>query len=261
MKRFSQRLMRIPRMRRTACRVCQATRFHWLPDATTAVGLPDLDSRPGGPARQAILKRIRRCRSCGYCAPVLSDGDDVVVRVVRSPEYQRVHRIPTFPRLAQKWMCWSTIQEESDEFSAAGWSSLRAAWVCDDRLLPVPAKSARDRSIRLFERARDVSQSFGSAAASEAALLADLLRRSGNFENAAEVAGSATPDDGTLATILAAQRLWSVRRDAGCYTLTDAVRDVAQSTCGSEYARTNGRAAGASQREPAGVNNLSGTHT
>ena len=215
-----------PRKRRAACRVCQATGFPRSPEATTAVGLPDLDSRPAGPARKAVLQTIRRCRSCGYCASVLSDGDEVTVRVVRSQEYQRLLKSRTYPKLAQRWMCWSWIQEASDQFSAAGWSSLRGAWVCDDRRLSALAVRARDRSIRLFEQARDAEQVFGTTAASEAALLADLLRRCGKFKDAAALARSETPDDEMIAVILSAQQLWSARRDPECYTLADATRDT-----------------------------------
>jgi hypothetical protein len=216
-------------MRRAACRVCHATRFVWPPDATTSVGLPDLDSRPGGPARKAILHAIRMCHSCGYCGSVLSDGDEVTVRVVRSSDYQRLLKSRTFPRLAQKWMCWSTIQEASSQFSGAGWSSLRAAWVCDDRRLREPGLRARNRSIRQFEQARAANQTFGTTSASEAALLADLHRRCGQFESATVLAESEQPDDETIAVILQAQQIWSARHDMSCYTLANAARETSRS--------------------------------
>ncbi len=119
----------------TTCAVCgEACRFTIPPEAAGSVGSRDLDTRPPAepPLRSTIYAWVKRCPSCGYCAPDPGKAPEGAADVVKLPRYRWQLDARKFPGIANTFLCWSIIQEDLGFPAQAAWASLHAAWVCDD---------------------------------------------------------------------------------------------------------------------------------
>jgi uncharacterized protein (DUF2225 family) len=166
------------------CAVCGNVSDHIEVISTKALGSSDLDARPPEPERSTIAYWIQRCPSCGYCAPDIAKGDKEMSNIIESDMYKQQLRDTRFPELANSFLCWSMIQEEVAQYKIAGWTSVKAAWACDDEQNDDAARVCRDRAIILLDTARKKGQWFAGNAGTEEAVIVDLLRRSGQLDAA-----------------------------------------------------------------------------
>lgn len=132
----------------------------------------------------------------------------------------------SYPELANKFLCQSIIEGAAKDYSRAGWSALRAAWACDDAGKAQAATNSRIEVIRLFQLARKKGQSFAENPAVEDAILADILRRSGKFEqvlNACQEGLAKHPAD-VVKAVLNFQKKPALKKNRRCYKIADAVK-------------------------------------
>lgn len=125
---------------------------------------------------------IQRCPECGYAAYDLSEPAGAVATFVRSAAYQSMRANESVPELASTYLCRALIEERAGAPADAGWAALSAAWACDDEASIEAAMYCRERAIELFRSAGASGARFASEAAAEHAILADLLRRTGRFD-------------------------------------------------------------------------------
>ncbi|MBS3921175.1 MAG: DUF2225 domain-containing protein [Deltaproteobacteria bacterium] len=167
------------------CALCGNLSTHEAIISTNTLGWPDLDTRPSEMARSTINAWIQMCPSCGFCAPDISEEVAKAAKVVQGNVYREQLENPDYPKLANSFLCWSLIQEISEQFSDAGWASVHAAWACDDRGSIKSGQLCRMRAAHLFLRAREKGQKFAKGVGTEEALiLTDILRRADRFEEA-----------------------------------------------------------------------------
>ncbi len=141
------------RFERAICAVCgEPCRFSALPPSS-AVGSRDLDTRPPGTLRSTIYAWVRRCPSCGYCAPDISKALLGEAEVVRLPRYRKQLNARRFPQLADTFLCWSLLQEEAGALAKAARAGIHTAWVCDDLGADAAARLCRMRAADLLRRA------------------------------------------------------------------------------------------------------------
>jgi hypothetical protein len=172
----------------TTCAVCgEACRFT-IPEAAGSVGSRDLDTRPAEPLRSTIYAWVKRCPSCGYCAPDPGKAPEGAADVVKLPRYRWQLDARKFPGIANTFLCWSIIQEDLSAPARAAWAALHAAWACDDEEADVPARICRRRAADLLRRAWDQDERLAPRAWADEALLVDMLRRAGRFREARTVA-------------------------------------------------------------------------
>ncbi|WP_238320427.1 DUF2225 domain-containing protein [Methanoculleus bourgensis] len=165
----------------TTCAICgEACRFT-IPEAVASIGSRDLDTRPAEPLRSTIYAWVKRCPSCGYCAPDLGKAPEGAADVVKLPRYREQLDARRYPGVANTFLCWSLIQEDLGAPAQAAWASLHAAWVCDDEGNDVPARICRKRAADLLRRAWEQGERLASQAGADEALLVDLLRRAGRL--------------------------------------------------------------------------------
>jgi hypothetical protein len=189
----------------TECSLCGTRSKQRLIGSIQTLGLPDLDTRPAELARSALPFGVQRCPACGYCARDISLEYPEAERVVRSPAYEKILRKRTVSEKARQFLAWASIQEANGEYGGAGWSSLHAAWACDDA---EKAKGAAEcRKLALERLNRQLAQLGHITGLDEPSLvrlvLADLCRRIGQFDQATRWAR-----DGQ-------ERIWARRPDAG----------------------------------------------
>lgn len=171
----------------TTCAVCgEACRFT-IPEAASSVGSRDLDTRPAEPLRSTIYAWVKRCPSCGYCAPDPGKAPEGAADVVKLPRYRWQLDARKFPKITNTFLCWSMIQEDLGLPARAAWASLHAAWVCDDEGEDVPARICRKRAADLLRRAWEKGERLADREGTDEAVLADLLRRAGRFREARTV--------------------------------------------------------------------------
>ena len=215
------------------CFVCGSTNSYAAIASTNRAGSPDLDTRPPEKMRSTLSFWIRRCARCGYCAPDTSRGPlkpEAIRGIVDSDVYRRQENDASFPALANRFLCWSMVQEASGNYPEAGWTALHAAWTCDDAEAVDAARDCRRRAIALLRIAQATGMEFSQNPSNEAAILADLLRRSSLFDEVLEACkeGLAANPSQVVRKVLLFQIELAGRQDSRRYTVTDAVISVTQ---------------------------------
>ena len=197
-----------------ACGVCGAPARPPF-RAPAAELAPDLDHRPGEPARSTLPRWVATCRRCGGSGPDLATLPAAAGDVVRSKDYQALR----VPGPAAPLLRWALICERTGDPARAAEATLHAAWALDDA--GQDAADLRRRAAALFGEP-DGPQ--------DALRLIDVLRRAGDFDAAA--ARAAALDgmvlDENSAAILAFQRDCIVAADSARHMISSALRPPAR---------------------------------
>lgn len=205
------------------CSVCGTTSEHAIFQSSNQHGA-DLDTRPGEMMRSTMYVWIQPCPSCGYCAPDISMEIAQAKQIIGSTKYGEQVKNESYPELANHFLCWAIIQEETGNYPEAGWGALHAAWACDDAGMNNSAHACRLRAIQLFQQAKKRKMPFAQDAGVEEAILADLLRRTGQFGLVKKVCseGLGKKPNARVKQMLNFQIVLAVRHDEKCYTVDDA---------------------------------------
>ncbi|HOB18050.1 MAG TPA: hypothetical protein PKK74_05080 [Candidatus Methanoculleus thermohydrogenotrophicum] len=208
------------------CAVCGETCRFSIPEAVVSIGSRDLDTRPAEPLRSTIYAWVKRCPSCGYCAPNPGKAQEGAAEVVKLPRYREQLDSRKFPRVANTFLCWSIIQEDLGAQAQAAWASLHAAWACDDEGDDVPARICRKRAVNLMRRAWEQGERLAPQAGADEALLVDLLRRAGRFREARAVAKEVIEQNPhpLITEIMRFQIRLVAASDRGAHTVAEARR-------------------------------------
>jgi hypothetical protein len=172
---------------------------------------PDLDLRPGEPARSTLSRWVATCPHCQAAAPDLAVLSPQLRSTVESDAYRQLETAG--PPYALPFLRWAALSQASDAW-------LQAAWAADD---------AGD-SARAIAWRRAAATAWGASDDPANALpLIDILRRAGDFGAAAASAdrlAAARPDD-NAAAIVAFQRARIDAGDTGRHLLSSALRPPA----------------------------------
>lgn len=195
--------------------------------STSTFGAPDLDLRPAEIARSALFVQVQECPGCGYCAGHLAEAPENVAQFLEAPRYIDVRADTTPCALARRFLLASFVRDAAGDPADAGWFAVRAAWACDDDVDPPGASTYRARAADLFRESSELGRRFAQDAGTEAAVLADLLRRSGQFREAREVCERALPDCvGLVGSVLSFQAVLARDEDDRAYTVADAENGI-----------------------------------
>ncbi len=201
-------------MSEPACSVCGAPARPPF-RAPTAELAPDLDHRPGEPARSTLPQWIATCRRCGASGPDLEKLPAGAGAVVRSDEYGALRQ----PGPAMPFLRWALICRRTGDPMGAAEATLHAAWALDDA----------DKDSADLRRA--AVELFGKPDGPEDTLrLVDILRRAGEFARAADCAAALDEMalDENSAAILAFQLKRIVAADSGRHMISSALRPPAR---------------------------------
>jgi hypothetical protein len=205
------------------CAVCGELTQVMVMDSTSTFGPPDLDLRPAEIARSSIFAWIQQCSSCGYCAPTLDEATPSAREVVNSDAYRAQLADEDLPALARSFLCSSMVFEEQGDEAAAAQNAIEAAWVCDDKDLSGAATQCRLRAVELLRGSEAEGDAY-SDPSTKYAVIVDLLRHAGRFEDAVAQADAALADaEGEVAVVLAFSRSLALAGDPGSYTVGDAM--------------------------------------
>jgi hypothetical protein len=185
---------------------------------------PDLDLRPGEPARSTLAEWIRVCPGCGAAAPDLTKLPEGAERVVASAAYTGCPGSGG----TKPFRRWALLHPED-----AADSLLQAAWAADDADLFDEATTLRLEAAALWADTTDPSQ---------ACRRLDALRRAGAFDEASRYTAdvSAMQRDEVTEAVIAFQRARIAARDSGRYLMSAALRPPAHAPHVSHGKRTRG---------------------
>lgn len=191
-------------------------------------GAPDLDLRPGEPARSTLSDWVQSCTGCGAAADDLTALPGAARPVVDSPAYREVAL--SEPTYAGGFLRWAMILRESGDRRGAAEATLQAAWAADDAADSTHAARWRAEAAFLWGEPADVETALRRI---------DVLRRAGEF-GAASAAAERLGDRGldeTSSAVLAFQRGRIAVRDIGRHLISSAVRPPAHRPHVSQRAR------------------------
>jgi hypothetical protein len=163
------------------CGRCGKNSAHTMLSGAIPSGVPDLDMRPAEPARSTLFAWLQYCPNCGYCAPDISQAPRNAA-ALSSAAYQAALHRPDFPEVARWFLAYAVSCSPVSPLDAAH-AFLHTAWVCDDHRLDREAAVARQLSASWFLKCKPFPTD--EAGLANAAVLVDVLRRCGRFEEAA----------------------------------------------------------------------------
>lgn len=181
--------------------------------STSSFGSDTLEAQRGGHAGWALTRTVQECENCGYCSPDISELPGDIDRA-SAPRTE----LPIPKSWADRWLAWSEVAETAGELSEAGWAALHGAWAADPADSGEGARSLRIRAARLFQECRRRGHAYGRDRTFEISLVANILRRAGEFERAveilAELDSTETPESAFILNRIEVE-------DDRCYTLED----------------------------------------
>jgi hypothetical protein len=170
------------------CCVCGKKSSHTIIGSTNSFGSADLDTRPPEMQRSTIYYSIQRCTSCGYCSSDISKCDENSETLVRSSKYQGIVKDISLPMVASSFLAKSYENEKNKQYVDAAWDLIHAAWICDDEQNNEAAKNCRKKAVAIIDKASSQTKKIADQAGASELITIDLMRRSGMFESALELA-------------------------------------------------------------------------
>ncbi len=185
---------------------------------------PDFDTRPGEPLRSTLAQWVQQCTGCGYAADDIARASEDVAAVVQSAAYAAYLQDESIPPLARRFLCYALILEKLHQAADAGWSALHGAWACDDAGATDAASRCRARALELWQRGKQLGQLFCDDMGSEFALVTDVYRRLGEFEQATVACAEGLDLDDlppAIEAILRRQQVLIQRRDREAHSMRE----------------------------------------
>lgn len=180
---------------------------------------PDLDFRPGEPARSTLRRWVTECSGCGAVAPDLTAIRDADAAVVRDDaEYAALR--DQAPSFARGFLLWALLCQRRGDIWGAAEALLQAAWAADDAEEAEWAQTWRLQAAALWPRSEEVQPRL---------CLIDIYRRAGAFDQAEAVAEilSREPLDDSSAAIVRFQRRLIAQQETGRQLISSALRPPA----------------------------------
>lgn len=175
---------------------------------------PDLDMRPGEPARSTLRDWVSVCAGCGAAAPDLAALPGAARGVVESQAYRGLSVSALEETLP--FRRWALICAGSGDRETQAEALLQAAWAADDAAAMTEAARLREEVAALWDGTLDVALGLRRL---------DVLRRAGLFEAAdawAEAMLAAGMDEAARA-VISFQRARIAARDIGRHLISSAL--------------------------------------
>ncbi len=175
---------------------------------------PDLDMRPGEPARSTLADWMQTCRRCGAAAPDLTVLPASAREVVESEAYKAL----TIGVLEETlpFRRWALICADAGDRANEAEALLMAAWAADDAAAGAEASRLRLQVAALWDGTTDVETGLRRL---------DALRRAGTFAEAEAWADRLTEltHEETATAIIGFQKARIAMRDVGRHLISSAM--------------------------------------
>jgi hypothetical protein len=175
---------------------------------------PDLDMRPGEPARSTLRDWVQVCSRCGAAAPDLSTVSASARSVVELDEYRMLSTTALEETLPYRR--WALICERTGDRAQQAEALLQAAWAADDAAAMTEAAKLRTEVAALWDDTNDIELGLRRL---------DVLRRAGLFDAAAgwaKTMADRRPDE-LARSLIAFQQARIAARDIGRHLISSAL--------------------------------------
>lgn len=181
---------------------------------------PDLDMRPGEPARSTLRDWVQVCPQCGAAAPDVSALPSAARAVVDSDEYRALSTSALEETLP--FRRWALICERAGDPLQQAEGLLQAAWAADDAAVMTEAAKLRTEVAALWDGTADIELGLRRL---------DAMRRAGLFDAAESWAGVMLDRgaDELARSIIGFQRKQIAARDIGRHLISSALPPPAHS--------------------------------
>ena len=175
---------------------------------------PDLDMRPGEPARSSLRDWVQICPSCGAAAPDLTALPSTARAVVESDEYRMLSTAALEETLP--FRRWALICERTGDRPQQAEALLQAAWAAEDVAAMSEPARLRSEVAALWDDTNDVELGLRRL---------DVLRRAGQFDAAESWATvlSERGADELAGAIITFQQARIAARDVGRHLISSAL--------------------------------------
>jgi hypothetical protein len=175
---------------------------------------PDLDMRPGEPARSTLRDWVAVCSECGAAAADLAAVPASARSVVESEAYRVLSTAALEETLP--FRRWALICAGVGDRAGQAEALLQAAWAADDAAAMTEAAGLRAEVAALWDGTADVALGLRRL---------DVLRRAGQFEAAEAWAGAllAQGMDEAARAVIGFQRTRIAERDIGRHLISSAL--------------------------------------
>ncbi len=205
------------------CAVCGREKNYIQLGSSNSFGPCDLDLRPPEMMRSTMHTWIEECPFCGYVMGNISSFPEnvseksVLEKFVYSKAYQTAEGTHFKSELAERFYKRYILEREFGEISRSFDSLLRAAWACDDAGDKENAVHCRKEALKFL----DIMISKDETNENLILQKADILRRSGMFEEVIKQYGDKKFSGELLKNIASFQVEKSKLKDDKCYTVRD----------------------------------------
>ncbi len=204
------------------CAVCGCETEVSIIGSTIHLGAPDLDLRPPEMARSTIWLWVQECPACGYCALNIGEAEPGAQVIVESAAFVDFRAgLAELPHLARAFRTAAFIAAERLRHAEAFHHTLHEAWVHDDAGDAVRASAARLNAVDFLNLVHLDGDTLLEQEGADAVMAADLLRRAGAFDRAAELCTQAlaSPCDDGVRPVLEYELALCARRDDERHTM------------------------------------------
>ena len=212
------------------CGACGETVEVTLMGSTNRFGYPDLDLRPPEMMRSTMWMWLKECTNCGYCAEDIGEIEPEEKAIVLGDSFIKLRQsIGDLDDMARRFRAAAFIAAERGFHASAFQHTLHEAWAHDDCQDTVRASAARLNAVDHINQAHRNQIRLYDEDGADAAMVAELLRRAGEFQRSEIKCRAALDDecaDHVRQTLGFELDLCSVR-DAGCHTMEEVYGDSA----------------------------------
>jgi len=208
------------------CRICSKKSEHDIIVSTNTFGSLDLDTRPPAHMRYTINTWVQRCPHCGYCASNIEKVSKAVDSRINSQKYQYQLGSSKYPELASSFLCKAMLENVNGDLAQSTWTTIHAAWACDDSRDDQSAKQCRIQAVNLIREAELSGQTISDEPGADLAITVDLLRRAGHFNEALKMIEhkQGEIEDEMIRNILEFQKDLISRYDTSCHAINEAIK-------------------------------------
>jgi len=199
------------------CACCGKKSVQKTVSECVAKGKMELDTRPPEEKRSALEYEVQECPECHYCSedissPIKNCGKDEL----NSDTYKNILEDGDTDNIARKFLLAGYLYQQAGDSRRAGLQMLRMAWRFDDLGDSSAAKDAREMAIAFYKEANEEEYDDATAL-----LIADLLRRTGNFWDATMALEAAyhRSQDSLIISLLSYEKRLIVHRDTSAHDI------------------------------------------
>lgn len=184
---------------------------------------PDLDLRPAPERRHTMEQWVQECPNCKLMCPDLDSPPTGAGTVLAHPDYVAMAADRKAHPLVRKFRAWAYVAEKSGLSADAGFAHLHAAWVADDANDTGLAAMQRHMAAMHLSAGRDRGTVYGRQKGAAEALLADVHRRMGRWDEAVHEAerGKSVTDQPFIDALCDYEIALAKKHDAAVHTTNE----------------------------------------